>query len=196
MKYTILFVLSSAAALYAGPPLICHPGDIGNAKSLPWKVQSNWNGADPHYDVRRLVGDTLEILTPSAPLAVRMETLRRAAIYTAKNDTLAETLASRLVARIADSEAAGKPDPNAWFDAGYFVEGIRQLGFIYRYSMLSPSEKAEWKVRGDSPGLDGKPWIDHAIRLGGKGMEVALAKIDEFRQADLKRSNALVSSAK
>jgi hypothetical protein len=196
MKYTILFVLGSALAL-SGPPLICHPVDIGNAKSLPWSDLKSWNGVDPHYNVNsQLVHDTLAILTPSAPLAVRMETLRRAAIYAAKNEVIAENLSSRLVARIADNEAGGRPDPSVWFDAGYFVEGLRQVGFIYRYNMLPAAEKADWKVRGETPGLDGKPWIEKAIRLGGKGMEIALAKIDEYRQADLKRQDALVSAVK
>jgi hypothetical protein len=195
MKYTFLLVLGAAgAAVFAGPPLICHPVDIGSAKSLPWKIQANWNGADPNYNVKGLAADTLAILTPSAPLSVRMETLRRAAIYSAKSDVIAEDLTSRLVARIADSEAAGKPDPNLWFDAGYFVEGLRQIGFIYRYNMLSAAERTEWKIRGDSSALDGKPWIEKAIRLGGKGMEIALAKIDEYRQADLK--HAVVSAVK
>ena len=196
MKNSILLVLSTAAAI-AGPPLICHPVDIGNAKSQPWKDDGkNWNGAVPHYNIDKLASDTLAILTPAAPLAVRMETLRRAAIYAAKSDTAAEKLTARLVARIADAEAAGKPDSNLWFDAGYFVEGLRQIGFVYKYNMLSQAERAEWKVRGEAPGLDGKPWIERAIRLGGKGMEVALAKIDEYRQADLKASKVVVSSAK
>src|SRR5438552_693202 len=124
-KYTFLLVMGAAAAV-AGPPLICHPIEIGNAKSLPWQVGKVWNGVDPHYSLDKLAADTLAILTPSAPLAVRMETLRRAAIYAAKNDVVAENLTSRLVARIADWEAAGKSDPNVWFDAGYYVEGLRQ----------------------------------------------------------------------
>lgn len=189
MKFTLLLALSAAAAI-AGPPLICHPIDIGNAKSLPWKDDGKgWNGVDPHYNLDKLTSDTLALLTPSAPMPVRMETLRRAAIYAAKNDAVAEKLTARLVARIADEEAAGKTDSTPWFDAGYFVEGLRQIGFVYKYNMLSQSEKAEWKFRGEAPfGLDGKPWIEKAIRLGGKGMQVALVKIDEWRQADLKAS--------
>jgi len=48
-------------------------------------------------------------------------------------------------------------------------------------------------VRGDGRVLDGRPWIEKAIRMGGKGMEVALAKTGEYRDADLKR---LISSSK
>ena len=38
----------------------------------------------------------------------------------------------------------------------------------------SPRPKTQWKIRGENPGLDGKPWIEKAIRSGGRGMEVAL----------------------
>jgi len=196
MKYYFLLVLGAAAAM-AGPPLICHPIDIGSAKSLPWKDLKNWNGTDPQYSLNALSTDTLAILTPNAPIELRMETLRRAAIYSAKSETAAENLAARLVARIADWEAAGKPSANVWFDAGYYVESLRQIKFVYRYNMMSAAEKAQWKVRDDDSGaLDGKPWIEKAIRLGGKGMDVALAKIDEYRKADLKRPNAVVSAVK
>ena len=117
-----------------------------------------------------------------------METIRRAAIYAARNEAVAHELTARLVARIADTEAAGKPDANAWFDAGYYAESLRQIGFVYRYDMLSPGEKANWKVRGDGvPAIDGQPWIEKAIRLGGKGMEIALANVTEYRQVDRKR---------
>ncbi|BDC51991.1 hypothetical protein F183_A43060 [Bryobacterales bacterium F-183] len=188
MKTPILFVLTAAAAL-AGPPLICQPIEIGNARSLPWTKVQSWNGADPAYNAATsLTQDTLNILqAPSSSLPVRMETMRRAAIYAAKSEQLAEQLTARLIARVADAEAAGRKDPNVWFDAGYFVETLRQVTFIYRYDMLSPAERADWKVRGGKLGLDGKVWIEKAMQMGGKGMEVAMVKVLEYREADLKR---------
>ena len=120
--------------------------------------------------------------------------MRRAAIYTAKNQTLAAQLTAQLLARVADAEASGKATPALWFDAGFFVETLRQAAFIYRYDMLTPAEKAQWQLRGETTSLDGKPWIEKAIRLGGKGMETAFVKVEEYRQADLKRSQKLVSA--
>ena len=189
-KYTFLLAIGAVAAM-AGPPLICQTVDIGNAKSLPWVDFKNWNGADPSYNVAGLATDTLTILTPAVPLAVRMETLRRAAIYSAKTDTGAADLTARLTARIADQEAAGKADPNAWFDAGYFLETLRQMRVVYHY--MTAAEKTHWKIR-ETASLDGKPWIEKAMRLGGKGMEVAIARIDDYRNEDLKRANAILSS--
>ena len=193
MKNLLILLAAAAAFALAGPPAICHPVEIGSAKSLPWKNVNGWNGADPSYDTARLTADTLAILTPGAALPLRMETIRRAAIYAAKSEALAERLTLRLTARIVDAEAAGRADANAWFDAGYYAEALRQIGFVYRYDMLTPQERASWKVRGEFPGVDGLPWIEKAIRMGGKGMEVALAKVTEYRQADQKR---LVTSSK
>ena len=192
MKSITLLVLVAATAL-AGPPMICQPVDIGDAKSLPWKPVNTWNGADPAYDLASLSSDLLALLTPSAAIPLRMETMRRAAIYAAGNQTLAAQLSSRLLARVANAEAAGKQLSIYWFDAGYFVETLRQASFIYRYDMLSPAEKSTWQLRGDPAPLDGKPWIEKAIRLGGGGMEVALLKVEEYRQADLKRNQKLLS---
>ncbi len=179
-------ILGLAAAALAGPPLICERIEIGEAKSLPWRQGNGWDGSDKLYDVSKLAGDVMTLLTPSMPVTVRMETLRRAAIYAARHDNLADQVTARLLARVADSAAAGKPDANAWFDAGYYTEALRQVTFIYRYDMLSPAERAQWKLRGEKQGLDGRPWIEQAIRLGGKGMEQAIAKIEDYREADRK----------
>lgn len=198
MTRTILNTLAAltlaATSLIAGPPLICERISIGGAQSLPWRAVNGWDGTDPSYKVANLTADTLKLLQPGLPMNVRMETLRRAALYAAKHDRLSDEVTSRLLARAADAEAAGKPDALAWFDAGYFVETVRQAGFIFRYDMLTPAERAAWKVRGESLALDGKPWIEKAVRMGGKGMEAALAKVNEYRDADLKRAGQVASA--
>ena len=190
MKTKICSLLAIGAVLltgnlWAGPPLICQKVEIGAAKSLPWKSGTDWNGVDPAYNVANLSRDTLALLTPATPVNVRMETLRRAAIYAAREKRRAEELTSRLLARTLDAEAAGKADALAWFDAGYFVETLRQATFVYRYDMLSPKERAEWKLRGEEGSLDGYAWVQKAIRLGGKDMERAASLMVEYRKADL-----------
>ncbi|MFN7937734.1 MAG: hypothetical protein U0R19_30680 [Bryobacteraceae bacterium] len=179
-------ILGLAAAALAGPPLICEQIEIGNAKSLPWRNVNGWDGTEKSYDVGKLTGDVMTLLAPSMALPVRMETLRRAAIYAARHENVAEQLSARLLARVADTTSAGKQDPMAWFDAGYYAEALRQVTFLYRYDMLSAEERTAWKLRGDKLGLDGRPWVEKAIQLGGKGMEVALTKIEGYRQTDLK----------
>ena len=150
-----------AAAVYGGPPLICERIEIGSAKSLPWKNVDGWAGQDPSYELKRLTGDTLALLSSSAPAVVRMETMRRAAIYAARDPRLAEEIALRLTARVLDGEGV---EAIAWFDAGYFVETVRQAALIYQYDMLTAAEKVNWKLRvGDS----GVGWEE----VGGAGGE-------------------------
>ena len=64
----------------AGPPLICHPIAIAQAKSLPW-VDLNYHKGLGSYDLKNLTKDTLAILDSNTSVLVRMETLRRATLY-------------------------------------------------------------------------------------------------------------------
>ena len=79
--FALLAALALAAPALAGPPLLCHPFNIGDARSLPWDgTRAFWQGrAD--YRLENLAADTEALLTPSTPVIVRMETLRRAALY-------------------------------------------------------------------------------------------------------------------
>src|SRR5215470_3847659 len=89
------FVLASAAV--AGPPLICHAFDIGNAKSLPW-ISHEWNlSGVENYDTHSLPNDTLAILNASQVPLVHMETLRRATLYARKDPVSAKQLLLQLV---------------------------------------------------------------------------------------------------
>jgi hypothetical protein len=188
--------LLAAASALAGPPLICQEFEIGGARSLPWKDGSGWRGEAPAYKLSGLTEDTLTLLAPSTPILVRMETMRRAAIYAATDTAAADTLTARLMARTLDAEAKRQSDALAWFDAGYFVESLRQATFVYRYDMLTSAERDAWKLRGSKPGLDGHGWVKRAIKLGGQDMHFALSLIEEYRNADLKHRAPVVVSAR
>jgi hypothetical protein len=135
MKPLIALGLLCGAA-FAGPPTVCHPLEIGREVSLPWAASGqNWDGRDARYDRARLVSDTLALLKADTPVIVRMETLRRAAIY-AESPALAVELSDKLVAR---TKAAGA-DPLAAFDAGYFHEVTHQLAPIRKTDPLAGRE--------------------------------------------------------
>ncbi len=149
-----------ATTAQAGPPLICHPLEIGQAKSLPW-VDLNYRIGSGGYDVKNLAGDTLAILNSNTPVLVRMETLRRATIYARQDPRAAKELLTRLHARAADSDAAGHSDALAWFDAGYLVETYKQ-----------------WIGKGEpnpASGLDGYALVKKAIGLRGQDPEMEFA---------------------
>ena len=147
----------------AGPPLICHPIEIRQAKSLPW-VEFNHSGRTD-YDLKNLSRDTLAILDSHTPVLVRMETLRRATIYARHDTQVAKELITRLQERAANSDAAGRPGALAWFDVGYLAEAYKQ-----RMGQGEPNP---------ANGLDGYGWVKRAISLRGQDpqMEFAAALI-------------------
>ena len=61
--------------------------DIGSAPSLPWS---------PDYRSRESRPDTEALLTPSTPVIVRFETLRRAVLYASSDRRVAETIAAQI----------------------------------------------------------------------------------------------------
>lgn len=164
-------MLGIAGSAQAGPPLICHVISIGNAKSLPWTDAYSNVATDPNYNVKNLAADTLALLTPSTPVIVRMETLRRATIYARQDPQAAKQLLTRLYARANDSDGAGHPDALAWFDAGYLVECYKQwigrnLPHMTDGMRMDPNPAAN---------LDGYAWVTHAIGLRGADAEMEFA---------------------
>jgi len=126
----LLSMFAVAAPAFAGPPLLCHPFDIGDARSLPWSTGGNWAEGRPDYEIARLVADTEALLTPTTPVIVRMETLRRAAIYASRERHVAEQLFAAVTSRARASEAAGRVDALAFLDAAYVTGAFRQIGML------------------------------------------------------------------
>ena len=159
LALTASFILISAAI--AGPPLICHPFDIGNAKSLPW-IGHDWNlTGGENYDTHNLAGDTLAVLDSSQVPLVHMETLRRATLYAQNDRFAAKQLLLKLVARAQSSESSSHPDAFALFDAAYLTEAYKQwLG-----------EKEE----NPANGLDGVAWLKQAMQLRPGDSQMAFA---------------------
>jgi hypothetical protein len=155
----VAVLLGFTTLAQAGPPLICHPIEIGQAKSLPW-VEFNRRGRTD-YDLKNLSRDTLAILDSHTPVLVRMETLRRATIYARQDPQVAKELITRLQERAANSDAAGRSDALAWFDVGYLAEAYKQ-----------------WMGKGEpnpAAGLDGYNLVRKAISLRGSDPEMEFA---------------------
>jgi hypothetical protein len=110
----------------AGPPLLCHPFDIGSAQSLPWNGPG-WLDAKPDYPLAQLVADTEALLGPSTPVIVRMESLRRASLYAGRDAKVAADLLARVTATAQLSKAEGRPSALALLDAAYVTEALRQI---------------------------------------------------------------------
>lgn len=183
-----------AATALAGPPLICHAFDIGDAKSLPF-VSHDWNlTGGENYDTSKLTNDTLAILDSSQATLVHMETLRRATLYAKKDRVAAKELITRLMVRAGaiKSAAPSQPDALAIFDAGYLTEAYKQwLGeqenpaqkfdgyelvqlALQRRGNDPQMEFAAALIAVDKPGVDAQ---DHAQKaLGGAKNDQLLSR--------------------
>lgn len=150
-------VIGFTTFAHAGPPLICHAIEIGQAKTLPW-VDLNYHKGSGSYDLTKLTQDTLEILDSNPSVLVRMETLRRATIYARQDPQVAKELLMRLRAR---AEAPGSTQALAWFDAGYLAEAYKQW---FGNEQGNPAS-----------GLDGYGWVKRAINMRGQDPEMEFA---------------------
>lgn len=166
-------MLAAAIPALAGPPLICHPVDIGTARSLPWGQGTGWDAGVKTYDLSRLTDETLGLLTPDASIPVRRETLRRAALYAARDPKAAAQLLNAVVGRVLNAEAAGRSDAMTWFDAGYLVETYRQASLVYRWDMLSGRDRAAWGMKTEPSGLDGYAWMQRAFAISNNSPAIA-----------------------
>lgn len=151
-SFSMVAALLLAAAVQqtalAGPPLICHPIEIGNAKSLAWSGP-NWRDVKKDYDLSKLVADTLALLQPETPVLERMETIRRATVYavwakrdnevgiTVKSNAIAEELQAKLMERVREAVRVNKNASVALFDAGYLDACYKQAG--YKTNVNTPS---------------------------------------------------------
>ncbi len=162
MKSRTRFAVSIAACLVAlttfalaGPPMVCHKIEIGNAKTLPW-VDLNYRKGNSGYDLTHLTSDTLAILDSDTSVLVHMETLRRATIYARQDSQVAKQLITQLQARANTSNAA-----LAWFDLGYLAETYKQ-----------------WIGKGEpnpASGVDGYGFVTKAIAMRGADPEMEFA---------------------
>jgi hypothetical protein len=175
-----LGILAACALLatpaLAGPPLVCHAINIGSAQSLPWTSASWKLSGDQSYDLSHLVSDTLALLGRDAPVLVRMETIRRAALYSQNHAAVAQQLLAALQTRAT----RGEHDALAAFDYGYLIETYRQLEMAFRMSR-GGVDRGNWV--NPAAGFDGYAWVKKAISMRGGDAEM------EFAAALITREN-------
>ncbi len=162
---TVLSLTLFAAAAVAGPPLICHPFAIGRAESLPWSDAADlqpWNAPSSSYDLKRLSQDVVSLLNEKAPVIVRMETIRRAALYAAKDTSAAQELLSRLGNR---AEKSARSDALYLFDYGYLIETMKQA-WLFRNSPGNDCPAAA---------INGLAYVQQALQLRGGDPQMEFA---------------------
>jgi len=187
-------VLALAVPALAGPPFVCHPFDIGSAKSLPFDSH-NWLGVRSDYDIRHVVADTEAVLTPSTPTIVRMETLRRAALYASLDRAVAEQLIAVMMVRVKKAEQSGSMAA-ALFDAGYVVEALSEIEqFGNHMKDLAGREKT---LAGLTRPSDGRALIQKSLTLqpGDASIEFALGLLSRAPENAVHFDNARAGAKK
>jgi hypothetical protein len=188
-------VVTIAAVAEAGPPLICHPFETGPASLLPWGTGSGWNTPSPSYDARRVTADTLELLTPDAPVLARMENLRRATIYASQNRDVAFELLTAVLGRALSAQASGSRDALPLFDAAYVIEAFRQAGGIHKWRRARAGE--QW-LSTELGTLSGYPFMQRALALAGNNaeMEFAASLMQQGATAEAHKRRAVAGAAR
>lgn len=160
---------------------------------MPW-VSHTWNlSGSENYDLKQLVPDTLAILDSGAPVLVRMETLRRATIYTRQDPQVARELLTKLFARTQNVPTGGHADALAYFDAGYLIACYKQwLG-----KNLPHMTDGMRMDANPAANLDGYALVKQAIALRGQDseMEFAAALITMEGPQDAHRQHVLNAAA-
>ena len=156
-----LVLFATVSPALAGPPLLCHPFDIGDAHSLPWDGRE-WSRGRGDYNLANLVPDTEAILTPATPVIVRMETLRRAALYASLDATVATRLLAMVNDRAAAAERAGASPATALFDAGYLAATYQQISQLRGDGGLGARSHTIARVIGS---VNGKSLIDRTVAM-------------------------------
>jgi len=171
MMATVLFIGLATPAL-AGPPFVCHPFEIGSAKSLPSDPR-HWLAVRSDYDIHNVVADTEALLTPSTPTLVRMETLRRAALYASLDRAVAEQLLAAMMSRVRAAEQAGDSMAIALFDAGYVVEALSEIEqFGNHMKEFAGRDKA---LAGLTRRFDGRALIEKSLALRPRDASIEFA---------------------
>jgi len=152
-----LAALATLFVAHAGPPLICHPYNIGPAKSLPWGSGQGWDTRDTSYNLANLAADTLAILDSNAPVLVRMETLRRAAIYGSDDHAAARALLAKLAERGKSANATA----SSLFDYGYMASTLQQINWLYKEDLAG--------------GVDGYQYVQNALAIDPNSAEMHFA---------------------
>jgi hypothetical protein len=185
--FLVIVTLVTARPAQAGPPLLCHPFDIGSAASLPWNGTTSWFDGKQDYRLTNLVTDTEALLGPSTPVVVRMETLRRAAIYASRDPQVASSLLERLAAKAQSSKAA-----LALLDVAYATEALRQItqiGGVTGYKDRVPAiadlvrDRDGWQqMKASLAAAPDNPALEFAAALIAAGKDRG-AYVDHARKA-------------
>ncbi len=174
----------TASPVIAGPPLLCHPIEIGDATSLPWG-DGAWHNDKIVADDEKFVAMTLELLSAEERLLVRMETIRRAAIRCAEVPFAARAILAKLRGPVDAAEKAGRTDADALFNYGYMIACCAQMNEVTDHNARGVSGKSR-RVLGIPEGTSPYQLLTQAsaASTNDPAIEFALALITSYPRHD------------
>ena len=149
-------------------PSLIQGTPVSSPKAAEWLKNVLVKGSTENGDKSMLlisVNNKSYSLMAGEPVLVRMETLRRAALYSTESPAEGYELLARLLAR----SRAG--DKLSLFDAGYLVETFKQAHLANKPLLAA--------------GIDGRVWVSEAIRSGAgdtASMEFAASLMESGTQ--------------
>jgi hypothetical protein len=157
---SVLALLTAAQPALAGyVTWLIRPFDIGKAQSLPWGTE--WSRGRTDYVLSSLIPDTDALLTPSTPIIIRLETLRRAVIYASADRRIAERLLQTFTERARVAEQSERPDALAFLDAAFVTDALWQIG----QHSNPPFTELSRQVLGVVPAPDGYALVQKGLAL-------------------------------
>src|SRR5436190_297013 len=79
--FAFAFALAAATPALAGPPLLCHPYEIGSARSLPWDGKAGWSPGRTDYPLQQRAAAAEASLQPGTPVIAPQDTPPPAATH-------------------------------------------------------------------------------------------------------------------
>ena len=166
----MMSMLLYAEDVFAGPPLLCHAIEIGEAASLPWG-DGPWRNDKIALSDANFVARTLALLSPDATVLTRMETLRRATIHAAEHSEAARDLLSGVRSRVYTLK---HPSAMSVFDLGYLLATFGQMNMVTEHNSIGYSG-GERKVLSVPEELSAYDLLVKAASLSDNDAEIEFA---------------------
>jgi hypothetical protein len=190
----LVSLLLNVVNVVAGPPLLCHPIEIGDATSLPWG-DGTWQNEKIELTDADFVAQTLAILSTDAMVLTRMETIRRAAIHAAERPKAAANLMSAVRLRVSNDDT---PVAMHHFDLGYIMAAYEQMNIVTEHNAtgITGGHRSSLSV---PEGLNAYDLLEKAAKMAPRDAAIefalALVTLSPSRAAHKKHLQNAISGA-
>ncbi len=162
----VAVLLGGMSQVWAGPPAVCHPIQIGDSQSLPFGKDAF--AKISKFPLHQVAPSTLKILAGSDDTLLHMETIRRAVIYLQQDRKMGQDFLAMLQKHAAGAgkEISREKRGLLWFDLGYAQGAFRQYS-RKRYSVAGDTVVANLEKAVSLRPQDGALYLGAALASWG-----------------------------